>query len=154
MIDSNDILDYDLAPKKKVLVKASVNQRLINYIIDRIIFTVLLMFGTGAFILITGFESWVDDMGAIGEYVFSALIFVTFYFLSELLLDGKTIGKFITKTKVLTETGEKPASDQLLKRSLIRAVPFEAFSFLNGADNGWHDKWSETIVISEKESVY
>ncbi|MFT6337275.1 MAG: putative RDD family membrane protein YckC [Saprospiraceae bacterium] len=154
MIDSNDILDSGFVPKEMVLVRASANQRLLNYFIDHIVFTLVLFVVLAAFIYGTGFDEWVDDMNGIVDHIFSSIFYVIVYFASESFLEGKTIGKFITKTRVLTQSGDKPTQGQLLKRSFIRLVPFEALSFLNENNSGWHDKWSDTIVISEKDSIF
>ncbi len=61
---------------------------------------------------------------------------------------GKTLGKVITGSKVVTADGEKPSAGQILLRTLIRFIPFEAFSFLGKRPIGWHDKWSKTRVIN------
>ena len=60
---------------------------------------------------------------------------------------GKSPAKFITRTRVLTLRGEKPGWLDIMGRSLCRIIPFDAFSFLFGAD--WHDRFSRTIVVSE-----
>ena len=62
-------------------------------------------------------------------YVFSFLIPLTYYFGMEAVF-GKTVGKLITGTKVVSETGGRPSIGQFLGRSFVRLVPFEAFSFL------------------------
>ena len=63
---------------------------------------------------------------------------------------SKTPAKFITKTKVITEYGEKPSFKTIFIRTLVRFVPFEAFSFLSPErPRGWHDRWSKTIVIDD-----
>ena len=61
----------------------------------------------------------------------------------------RTIGKFATKSVVINEYAQKPSNEQLIGRSFARLVPFEAFSCL--ADRGWHDTWSKTYVVTEKE---
>ncbi|GGE98799.1 hypothetical protein [Flavobacterium limi] len=45
------------------------------------------------------------------------------------------------------EDGSKPALLPVLGRSLLRIVPFEAFSFLRGRALGLHDKNSGTFVV-------
>ena len=40
---------------------------------------------------------------------------------------------------------------QVFLRTLIRLIPFEAFSFLGGS-KGWHDEWSGTKVIRVRGS--
>jgi hypothetical protein len=44
--------------------------------------------------------------------------------------------------------GGIPTRGQIVKRSLIRLIPFEPFSFLFRKQAiGWHDKWSDTRVV-------
>ena len=62
----------------------------------------------------------------------------------------KTPGKFLTKTKVIDAYGNRPEIGPLILRSIIRMVPFEALSCLS--DRGWHDTWSETFVVPDKEA--
>jgi uncharacterized RDD family membrane protein YckC len=62
----------------------------------------------------------------------------------------KTIGKFITRTIVVDEYGQRPSFGVVLLRSLIRFLPFEFFTCLGG-NGGWHDRWTNTFVITELE---
>lgn len=58
----------------------------------------------------------------------------------------------LTKTVVIDEYGNKPDLGTLLLRNVIRIVPFEHLSCLGGKYSyGWHDKWSETWVVTETE---
>lgn len=64
----------------------------------------------------------------------------------------KTPGKFLTKTLVIDEYGNKPDFRSIVLRSLIRLVPLDAISCLgDNYSHGWHDKWSNTWVVSEAE---
>ena len=78
------------------------------------------------------------------------LMFPVLYFFCELLWQ-KTPGKMLTKTIVINEYGNKPDISSLIFRSLIRIVPFEPFSCLGDYSYGWHDRWSNTFVVSEEE---
>jgi len=60
---------------------------------------------------------------------------------------GRTLGKFFTKTKVVTEEGESPDFRTILVRSLCRNIPFNALSFLSSDTIGWHDRFSKTRVV-------
>lgn len=60
---------------------------------------------------------------------------------------GRTPGKLLTGTRVVTLTGEPPSFGQCLGRAFARCVPFEPLSFLGGDGVGWHDKWTDTRVI-------
>jgi uncharacterized RDD family membrane protein YckC len=70
---------------------------------------------------------------------------VGYYFLCE-ATTGRTVGKLVSGTRVVTESGGKPTTLQILQRTLSRMVPFEPFSFF-GPSTGWHDRWSKTRVV-------
>lgn len=64
----------------------------------------------------------------------------------------KTPGKFLTKTIVIDEYGNKPDLRTIVLRSLIRMVPFEPIScYGDKYSHGWHDRWSKTWVVPEEE---
>ena len=84
-----------------------------------------------------------------GGFFISALVNVICYTLCESLTQ-RTPGKYFTKTIVINEYGEKPDLANILGRSIIRLVPFDALSFLSGG-RGWHDKWSKTFVVTQSE---
>jgi uncharacterized RDD family membrane protein YckC len=73
-------------------------------------------------------------------------VLVTTYFIIIENATGKSIGKMITG-KVIDHRGNQPTSNQIMKRSLARLIPFEAFSFLGEKGIGWHDSLSKTYVI-------
>ncbi|HEY6914196.1 MAG TPA: RDD family protein, partial [Paludibacter sp.] len=60
---------------------------------------------------------------------------------------GRSLGKIITKTKVITVDGDKPDFKTFLIRALCRFIPLESFSFLGSTDSGWHDSISRTRVV-------
>lgn len=76
--------------------------------------------------------------------------FFLYYFCSECLF-GTTLGKKITRTKIVTVDGRKPSLRQCLIRSIVRFVPFEPLSFYFGRPIGWHDSWSGTRVITKQK---
>ena len=61
---------------------------------------------------------------------------------------GRTIGKYITKTKVVTEIGEQPNLKSIIIRTFCRLIPFDSLSFLFKDGEGWHDTISKTKVIN------
>ena len=69
------------------------------------------------------------------------------YYVSLEAITGRTLAKFITKTKVINENGEKPNLKTILFRSICRFIPFEHFSFLGSEDTGLHDTLSRTFVV-------
>ena len=135
---------------------ASKGKRLTNYIIDMVVYYILAVIG-GA--LYAGFVMTEDELlgfadddamqTTLMDYVLGFTIIFLYYFLMELLFKGKTIGKFITKTRaVKINNGPLEAKDAAL-RSLTRIIPFETFSFLGDVGQGWHDKWTDTQVIED-----
>nr|WP_321234563.1 RDD family protein [uncultured Psychroserpens sp.] len=130
--------------------------RFANYIIDYII-----QIGLGAaigFVLgviseLTGNYALIDFFfysGSIMEFVFGYLILLLYYTVFE-TLTGRTLAKFITKTKVVLYDGSKPSFNEILVRSLCRLIPFEQFSFLGNDSKGWHDSISKTYVVDIKK---
>jgi uncharacterized RDD family membrane protein YckC len=83
------------------------------------------------------------------EILSGNLVSFIYYFLWEKLSNGRTIGKYVTNTRVISTDGADLTTQQVLYRSLCRMVPFDALSFLGGG-NGWHDSWTDTRVINIK----
>jgi len=85
----------------------------------------------------------------INEWFLGIIISILYYVIFESIW-SKTPAKFITKTRVIMENGGKPDSKTIFIRTLIRFIPFEAFTFLSPErPRGWHDRWSKTIVIDD-----
>lgn len=83
--------------------------------------------------------------------IFFLLCYPLYYFLFECFLQ-KTPGKYLTKTVVIDEYGNKPSLSAIILRSIIRLVPFESFSCLGDKNSyGWHDRWSDTFVVTVEE---
>jgi uncharacterized RDD family membrane protein YckC len=130
---------------------ASTGQRFANYIIDLIIFYIV-MFGMavllGLLLAATGrsFHAFSNDAGSkLLEYLVIYAFYVIFYTFCEGASHGRTIGKLITKTKAVRYDDTDITWTDALMRSLCRIVPLETFSALGGYP--WHDKWSNTKVI-------
>ncbi|MVM37941.1 hypothetical protein GO730_10615 [Spirosoma sp. HMF3257] len=68
-----------------------------------------------------------------------------YYILTELLFQ-RTLGKVLTKTKVVSLTGDKPSLLQIIFRTLSRSIPFEYLSYFVTVE-GLHDKLSKTRVV-------
>ncbi|MBL7789726.1 MAG: RDD family protein [Chitinophagales bacterium] len=77
-------------------------------------------------------------------------ILLLYYLIFEFYFQ-KTIGKFIFKMKVVNEyDASKPNFKTILKRTVSRIIGIEALFYLFG-NHLWHDRWSDTAVISEKK---
>jgi uncharacterized RDD family membrane protein YckC len=129
----------------------SIGKRFIHFVIDYLFVSFLLLPLLGALIGIVSALTGVDrsSMNKILSYRFllGAGTMILYYILFEYFLN-KTIGKFLTRSIVVTETDTKPSFKSCLLRTLIRFVPFEAFSILSSDSKMWHDKWTKTVVTS------
>lgn len=150
----DELLD-DFEKTEADLVAASKGKRFANYFIDAILFYVVAaLIGVMWAIITDAPEEIFEDESSFGMNIISMLLYAAYYFVLEGGTGGKTIGKYITKTRVTDYNGHTPSSSQFIKRSLSRIVPFDGFSFLGSRDEGWHDRWSDTMVIDEGKSSY
>lgn len=134
---------------------ASKNQRFANYVIDYIC-QIIIMLGIIIFIAIIAtflgndeFIVRIESMNRAEEYMLGAVTVLLYYNLFEIFF-SRTIGKFITKTIVVNELGEKPTTNEILIRTICRIIPFEAFSFFGEPGKGWHDSFSKTYVVKKE----
>ena len=139
--------DYSLHLAKQEL-------RFANSVIDMIAIFVLWILVSTLLILL-GFDLHFEQITAdaneekvsIIPYVIFIPIFWSYYLFTEHFYQ-RTLGKLLTRTRVVTKTGDKPTFGQILGRTLCRSIPFEYFSYL-GSVNGIHDMLSGTRVIKE-----
>ena len=74
---------------------------------------------------------------------FMILLYYLYYFIFE-LTNGQTIGKMITKTRVVNiGSGKKPNFLRILIRTVSRLIPIDFLSYLFSV-NGIHDILSKT----------
>jgi uncharacterized RDD family membrane protein YckC len=137
--------------------KATKWQRFANYFIDKIIINIffaligIVAVFTDEILGIYYFSEFIDQIGEIGrlaDIVLTAFVYFLYCFLMEYFTGGRTIGKYITGTKVIMTDGQVPTLQDYFLRNLYRLVPFDTLSFLG--ENGWHDSWSDTRVIHIK----
>ncbi|NES20951.1 MAG: RDD family protein [Symploca sp. SIO3E6] len=134
------------------------SKRFLNHILDIIIYLIFCMilgivviFVWAIFdptMLETEQNAATPQQESIEQLIAYCILFV-YYLVSEAIW-SKTPAKFITKTKVVNNQGEKPSLHMILRRTIIRFIPFEAFSLLGSKHpRGWHDKWSNTKVVDD-----
>ena len=115
--------------------------RFFNFIIDNIIFTLLV------FIFLYLFSNEISKENAV---IILFLMYFLYYFLQELIWK-KTIGKHITKTIVVSKLNtEKYFFWQILFRTLVRLIIIDVFSYLF-TNCGLHDLLSKTETIKDKK---
>ena len=141
--------EFEIFESKIENPRATKGKRFANYIIDLIVCTILgALFGAvlGVVLVLTNanVDSFFDNK--FFNYALGVLINIIYFTIIE-ASSGRSIGKLITKTKVVNEDGSKMDFKTSLIRSLCRNIPFNAFSFLNEEASGWHDKFSKTKVV-------
>ena len=144
--------------QKKFMVTAEImashSQRFLNLLMDYIaqLFLFIIAFTVAAVIAESnGNKEFMANFvkNDIAQYTFVTCIALFYYNVFEIFF-ARTIGKFITQTIVVDETGEKPNHEQILMRTLCRLIPFEILSFLGMPCRGWHDRISKTYVVNKE----
>jgi len=138
------ILDHETNYVDPELYLASKGQRFANYILDRIGLYALIFL----LVFLTEDESASDELSDLQTILF-LLILGGYWVLTEYFF-GKTPGKFLTGTKVVTKNGQSPSFATILGRTLCRFIPFEPFSFFGLKTVGWHDSISNTRVVRDE----
>ncbi len=118
---------------------AGENTRINNFIIDFFISFVLAFFLAEATSFMGG-----NDWAA---FIVYGLVRFAYYFFPE-MGNGKTVGKMITKTKVVDINGDTPTTTMLVKRTLLRAISL-LFTFISDENVAFHDQFSKTYVVND-----
>lgn len=110
--------------------------RLTNYLIDSVIIIMI------SIIPVLLFSDYLTET----EVLLSTMFL--YYFVLE-SSTGQTLGKMVTKTKVVTRDGSKPKIWSIFMRSFLRLIPIDNFSYLFGTSHGFHDVLSLTKLQKE-----
>jgi uncharacterized RDD family membrane protein YckC len=138
-IQTNDLLGDLLADA--AYAEATKWQRFFNYLIDYCIIYLIPYVVKASFAL--QWSLW-------EEVTFSYLVYLGYYLLFEGMAAGRTPGKLATRTRAVMLSGEPLTFGKVLGRTFARIVPFEVFSAFG--DRPWHDGWTDTRVIKEKNN--
>lgn len=153
--NSSSIFDAD----EPQLMLALQGKRFLNLIIDRIAYTgfsyIFNYFIAGFYIQalseMLGYQLyWIMAFNVL----ISLCIYALFMGGIEALFKGKSLGKLMTGTRAVNEDGSTISPRTAMLRGLSRMVPFEVFSALTTPCVPWHDRWTRTYVIDEKQSIY
>lgn len=140
MEHENEILDANIVEKEIEFYPTNGGNRFGNYFIDGIVCRI------GVYLVGLVFPT--EGVAYLYMWVPFLLVYFGYYIFFEAVF-GKTIGKMITRTHVVTVTGEKPEVSAIILRTLCRLIPFEQFSFLGNSAVGWHDSLSKTRVVAD-----
>ncbi|MEM9051736.1 MAG: RDD family protein [Bacteroidota bacterium] len=156
----DEVLDY-LQENLNEYELASGGKRFANYVIDiagYLIFSAIIGFVIGIIVVGTEGETYFTQPETIQTRILSwiegLIVVIAYYTISEYVFKGKTLGKLITRTRAVNENNSRMDLGTCFKRSLCRCIPFEQFTFLSQKPRGWHDDFSGTKVIVDKEWRY
>lgn len=146
----------DMRPR---LVQASHAKRFGNYIIDVIAFNILfviILFLSASFSpqVLKWIQRVAVEQISLTEQLMIMVFYGTYMFIVEAVFKGKSLGKFITGTRVVKQDGAQITVRDAQLRGLCRMIPFHPLSAIGMPCYPWHDRWTKTFVIDEKASVY
>ena len=123
----------------------SLTLRFVHFVVDIISFFIV-------YFILTSLVMFLFNLDSTRSVLPFWILMVISFFLNYALMEHKfqkTLGKFITKTKVVNLNGEKPSLNDIIARTLCRLIPFDRLSFFF-AKNGFHDGISNTRVIKDR----
>lgn len=118
--------------------------RFLNFLIDLLVCAFII------FILTYSLNILVNKHMLVGSFIVIAT-YILYYVIFEIRFQ-RTLGKMLTKTKVVTINEEVPSSTDIIIRSVVRIFPFDSFTFLL-MRNGLHDRLSNTKVIKANKKT-
>src|SRR6185437_1288401 len=136
--------------------QASSGKRFGNYLIDRIslLFVWNYVLYKPNVALLTLIYKYTNSKELL--YVCGYSIAITFFLFTLAIMEsvtgGKTLGKYITRTRAVNQNGSRITPKTAILRCLCRMVPFDIFSALGNPCFPWHDRWSKTYVIDESRT--
>lgn len=118
-----------------------------NVIINSIVFVIIQAFVAIVIYIVS--PALLEDDTTAAIYV--VVLYCSYYLVFEYCF-GRTPGKWITKTQVISANGNRPSFAAVLFRSLLRLLPFDGVSFLLG-QSGLHDTLTKTTVVYTKKII-
>jgi uncharacterized RDD family membrane protein YckC len=139
-------LEQDIVIPPHEPLEASRWSRFGTFVVDYLFFLGLAIV-VGIIAALAGMGNVFETFGVWEERLFGILLMLLYYTFFEGLF-ARTPAKWIFGTKVVALDGSEPTAGAIVIRSLCRFIPFEPLSFFGSARNGWHDRLSDTRVVS------
>lgn len=136
------------------LVPAGKWRRFFNWLVDYLAIIALIFVLTLASVLVGGEHAldWVEGLNGLQENLLGIAVMLVYYVTMEGLF-GATVGKWVTRTRVVDERGLPPGWRAVFLRGITRFIPFEPLSLLFAETEdprGWHDRLAKTRVVLRK----
>ncbi len=121
--------------------------RFINFLIDMLAISIIAII---VIIILKNYLPSFKEYSVQNNRLITFILYFLYYFIFELLA-STTIGKLITKTKVVDiKSLNRPSVIKILVRTLSRFIPLEGLSILlNDKKQIWHDQISGTTIIKK-----
>ncbi len=151
------ILDDELvlSKRKKNHYRASLLKRFLNVVIDYLTVLNLSVFVgvlLGLVFCGLGKNEWLDIFQNDSINISIGCLVIAVYYIScEYFFEGKTLGKYVTKTSVKNISGKRASLLDILIRTGYRFFPLEPISIFFGKKQGWHDSLSLTMVVDDED---
>lgn len=145
----NQIIDADLALDRRKVFLAPLYLRAANFLIDYLsIYCLSTVFGimVGYLTSIQYLFFNANQFNPFWDFIIFTFTLFVFYS-TEYLFNGKSLGKFLTQTRVRHNVEMEISFKTYILRTLWRAMPLELISFMPGINEHWHDQFSDTCVV-------
>jgi len=136
---------------------ADVGRRVVNFLVDHLLFFLLLIPAWRLLELIRLLRVWDEGAGdgnmivVVERLLWALVIYVLYFTLVEGMTGGRSIGKLLTRTRVIQKNGDRAGFADAFLRSLCRCIPLEVFSAVpHKPPYPWHDRLSETLVVADR----
>ena len=129
---------------------ASAARRFWTYVVDLIIIWI----GMFTLQIAYGVAFGIDSLEALNgpKWWGICIAFYFIYYVTFEVVSGRTLGKVLTGTRVVTTTGLALSIPTAIVRTLCRFLPFEPISFSLG-ETWWHDSLSRTQVVRSRSAT-
>jgi uncharacterized RDD family membrane protein YckC len=134
-----------VGPDQIVGEPASAGRRFWTFAIDFIAIRAIFFACEVVYVVVFGPEAYDAITSSVWWYAAFALLYISYYVALEFIF-GRTLGKVLLSTRVVSESGAAPSLFAVLIRTLSRLIPLEPASFSLG-DTWWHDSLSKTKVL-------
>ncbi len=155
----NDLVSEPLLDKREfvrqIIAPATWGKRLANFLIDFVVSTILaagvmLVFSlTWSVLVDDGIFRQMENMNTLIDRVLTFVVRAMVYYIPFEYFTGRTIGKMLTRTKVVTRDGEKADLGAIVLRNCARIIPFDCLSFFSENPVGWHDQAGGTMIVDD-----
>lgn len=121
--------------------------RFLNFLLDTLAFTSITII---TILILKKYHPAFQEYSVQNNRIIAFVLYFSYYFIFELSMSS-TLGKLITKTKVVDQISlSRPSVLKILIRTFCRFIPLEGISiFFSEKKSVLHDILSRTIVINK-----